>query len=141
VSDDIPIPYSPRFTWLFLPLRMGPRHSDVRLTSSELHVRMGWAFAAVIPRSSIRWARHADDAPWSVGVHSNLRGRWLVNGFATAIVDLGLEPTARARTGPFPIHVRVLGLGLRDPDTFLKFLDVPERAERDDTAPDEPGPD
>ena len=66
------------------------------------------------------------DEPWAVGVHSNFRGRWVVNGSSLGIVELGLEPAARARTAIFPIAVKVLGLGLRDPEGLLKTLGVPE---------------
>ena len=126
--DDgaFPVRYSPRFTWLFVPLVLGPRHAAVRLTPDALHVRMGWAFRAAIPRTSIQWARRAPDEPWAVGVHSNFRGRWLVNGSSLGIVELGLEPAARARTAVFPGTVKVLGLGLRDPEGLLKTLGVPE---------------
>ena len=126
--DDgaFPVRYSPRFTWLFVPLVLGPRHAAVRLTPDALHVRMGWAFRATIPRTSIQWARRAPDEPWAVGVHSNFRGRWLVNGSSLGIVELGLEPAARARTAVFPVTVNVLGLGLRDPEGLLKTLGVPE---------------
>ena len=87
---------------------------------------MGRAFRATIPRTSIQWARRAPDEPWAVGVHSNFRGRWLVNGSSLGIVELGLEPAARARTAVFPVTVKVLGLGLRDPEGLLKTLGVPE---------------
>ena len=88
----------------------------------------GWdgRSAPTIPRASIQWARRAPDEPWAVGVHSNFRGRWLVNGSSLGIVELGLEPAARARTAVFPITVKVLGLGLRDPEGLLKTLGVPE---------------
>ncbi len=125
-ETEYPIRYSPRFTWLFMPLMMGPRHSEVRLTADALHVRMGWAFRAEIPRSSIRWARRAPEETWAVGVHSNFRGRWLVNGSSLGIVEIGLEPRARARSAIFPITVSVLGLGLRDPEGLLKTLGMPE---------------
>jgi hypothetical protein len=105
---------------------VGPRHSEVRLSADSLDVRMGWAFRASIPRASIRWARRAPNEPWAVGVHSNFRGRWLVNGSSLGIVELGLEPPARGRTAIFPITVSVLGLGLRDPDGLLKTLGLPE---------------
>jgi hypothetical protein len=126
VSDELPVRDSPRFTWLFLPLRLGPRHAEVRLTADALFVRMGWAFKATVPRGSIRWARRAPDDAWPVGVHSNFRGRWLVNGSSLGVVELGLDPPVRARTSVIPVTVSVLGLGLRDPEGLLKTLAVPE---------------
>ena len=49
-----------------------------------------------------------------------------MNGSSLGIVELGLEPAARARTAVFPVTVKVLGLGLRDPEGLLKTLGVPE---------------
>jgi hypothetical protein len=63
---------------------------------------------------------------WSIGVHSNFRGRWLVNGSSLGVVELGLDPPVRARTSVIPVTVSVLGLGLRDPEGLLKTLGVPE---------------
>lgn len=125
-ESGFPIRHSARFTWLFLPLMLGPRHCEVLLGGDILFVRMGWAFRARIPRSSIRWARRTPDERWAIGVHTNLRGRWLVNGSSLGIIELGLEPAVRARTAIFPITVSVLGLGLRDPDGLLKTLGLPE---------------
>lgn len=121
-----PIRYSPRFTWLFVPLFLGPRHAEVRLGADALHVRMGWAFDATIPRASIRWARRAHDEVWAIGVHTSFRGRWIVNGSSTGMVDLGIDPPAPAITGPFPARLRMLSLGLRDPEGFLAALGLPE---------------
>jgi hypothetical protein len=56
VDRDFPIRYSSRLRWLFAPMLLGAKHSEVRLRPDELHVRMGWAFDAHIPRSAIRTA-------------------------------------------------------------------------------------
>ena len=126
MGRDFPIRYSSRLRWLFSPLLLGAKHSQVRLTPTELHVRMGWAFDAHIPRSSIRTAARYKDVPWAIGVHTNLRGTWLVNGSATGVVDLRLDPPARGGRMAFvPIKIRRLGLGLQDPDGFLATLGVP----------------
>jgi hypothetical protein len=107
------------------PLLLGARHATVRLTADTLLVRMGWAFRAEIPRSSIRRAARHRDASWAIGVHSDLRlTSWLVNGSRQGIVFLDLDPPAKGRSGPFPITIRRLGLGLDDPDGFLRALGV-----------------
>ena len=59
---SFPIRYSRLSRWFFTPLLLDARHAKVELTEDELHVRMGWAFRATIPRRSIRRAaahRHA----------------------------------------------------------------------------------
>lgn len=125
MDRDFPIRYSSRLRWLFAPLLLGAKHSEVRLTPGELHVRMGWAFETHIPRSAIRTASRYKDVPWAIGVHTDLRGTWLVNGSATGVVDVRLDPPARGRMAFFRIKVRRLGLGLQDPDGFLAALGVP----------------
>ena len=102
-DEEFPIRYSPRLSWLFTILLLGRRHAEVRLTSTELDVRMGWAFHARVPRSSIRSAAPSRDVPWAIGVHGDLHGGWLVNGSATGIVLLTLDPPARARTAGFAV--------------------------------------
>lgn len=116
------IRYSPRLSWLFEIMRLGRRHAEVRLGATELDVRMGWAFGARVPRDSIRSATHSRDVPWAIGVHTDLRGGWLVNGSATGIVQLTLDPPVRARSAGFPITVKRLALGLQDPAGFLAAL-------------------
>jgi hypothetical protein len=126
MSQDFPIRYSPRLSWLFTTVLLGHKHADVRLTSTELQVRMGWAFDARIPRSSIRTAKHHRDVWWAIGVHTDLRGSWLVNGSATGIVELTIDPPVRALGALFPVRLKHLGLGLQDPGGLLRALGVPE---------------
>jgi hypothetical protein len=124
VSDEeFPIRYSPRLSWLFTIVLLGRRHAEVRLTPTELDVRMGWAFHATVPRSSIRAATPSRDAPWAIGVHTDMRGGWLVNGSATGIVQLTLDPPVRARSAGIAVTVKRLGLGLQDPAGLLTALD------------------
>lgn len=129
MAQDFPIRYSPRLSWLFTVVLLGQRHAEVRLTPTELHVRMGWAFDARIPRASIWSATHHRDVWWAIGVHTDLHGSWLVNGSATGIVELTIDPPARTFCAMFPGKVTRLGLGLQDPDGFLRALGLPEPAE------------
>ena len=110
----------------FAPLLLGERHAEVSLTDGKLRVRMGWAFRAMIPRGSIRRAARHRDVAWAIGVHVlDIRLRtWLVNGSSRGIVFLDLDPPAKGRTGPFPITIQRLGLGLEDPDAFVRELDL-----------------
>jgi hypothetical protein len=125
MDRGFPIAYSPRLGWLFWFALLGRKHSEVHLRGRELHVRMGWAFDAHVPRSSIRAATRYRDVWWAIGVHTDLRGSWLVNGSAVGIVDLRLDPPARGRIAGIPINVSRLGLGLQDPEGFLEALGVP----------------
>ena len=124
MEQAFPIRYSPRLSWLFAVVLLGRRRADVRLTPTDLVVRMGWAFDARIPRTSIRTATHHRDVWWAIGVHTDFRGSWLVNGSATGIVALTIDPQARAFGVLWPVRVSRLGLGLQDPDGFLEALHI-----------------
>jgi hypothetical protein len=118
--------YSKWLLPLFLILGLGSSFTRVELSDSELTVRMGWGFYAKIPRSSIRLAERSRDWPWAIGVHTNMRGSWLVNGSSEGIVSLQIDPPVEGRCLGVRMHVKKLGLGLADPDGFLAAVGAPE---------------
>jgi hypothetical protein len=103
---------------LLVGLGMGPGFSGVELDGDTMHVRMGWAFRARVPRSSITGAEAVTGTVGGVGVHG-WRGRWLVNGSMERIVGVDIEPSARAVAVGIPVHVHYLALSLEDPEGFL----------------------
>jgi hypothetical protein len=114
-----------RYGWwrpLLSALGLGPRAARIELGEDEFRVRMGWGFRARIPRTSIVRADRFRDWPWAIGVHGDFRGSWLVNGSATGIVLLYLDPPSSARVLGVPISLRKLGLSLEDPEGFLAAL-------------------
>ena len=123
-TRTFPIRYSRISRWLMAPLLLfGTRSTKVELTEDTLHVRMRWAFRAEVPRRSIRRAALHRDVWWAIGVHSDLRFKtWLVNGSSKGIVFLDLLPPAKGPIGPFRVTIERLGLGLEDPDGFLREL-------------------
>ena len=113
------------FTW---GLGLGPSRSRVELSEDDLQVRMGWGFAARIPRRSIHQARRLGSPQeiWhAVGIHSLPGGRWIVNGSLHGVVRLAIEPPVRARALGLPIQLRWLAMSLKDPDGFLAALGAP----------------
>ena len=107
-------------------LGLGPLRSGVELNGEELGVRMGWGFAARIPRRSISQARRLGrrrDIWYALGIHTLLGGRWIVNGSLTGVVTLRIEPPVRARAFGLPIRLRWLAMSLQDPEGFLTALD------------------
>ena len=117
------IPYS-RFSGLVLRLLwMGPRRSLLRVDERDLRVRMGWAFRARIPRSTIVSARAAGPPPWTwgVGVHG-WRGRWLVNGRRSPTVVIEMTEPVPARVGPFRSGLTCLQIGVDDPEALTAAL-------------------
>jgi hypothetical protein len=107
-------------------LGLGPSRAGVELSEEEVRVRMGWCFAARIPRRSIRQARRLDrrrDIWYAVGIHTLLGGRWIVNGSLQGVVTLEIEPPVRARALGLPIRLRWLAMSLDDPEGLLATLD------------------
>jgi hypothetical protein len=112
---------------LFRPLLsllgVGPAFSGVELDEDCLRVRMGWSFRADIPRTSIVGVRPFSGLVGGIGVHG-WRGRWLVNGAASGIVTLDIEPRARAYVLGVPVRLRRLQVSLTAPDDLLVALTV-----------------
>ncbi len=115
--------YSWAIRWLLSPIGLGPARSGADVYHGFVRVRMGWAFHSDIPRTSITTARiYPGVIRWTAGAHTDLRGRWLVNGAGSGIVELTMDPPSEGWTSGFPIHVRSLLIGLEDPDGFLRAL-------------------
>jgi hypothetical protein len=102
-------------------LGLGPRFSYAKLSGDRLKVRMGWGFYASVPRSSITSAKRSRGLVSGIGVHG-WGGRWLVNGAATGLVTITVEPTARAWVLGAPVKLRMLRLSLDDPDGLVAAL-------------------
>ena len=115
-----PIRYG-RWHLLLAALGMGSRFSDVAVTPDELRVRMGWAFQARIPRSSIQRATADRNMRSGIGVHG-WRGRWLVNGSVSGIVTIEIEPRVRARVIGFPVGLHTLHVSVKEPELLAMFL-------------------
>jgi hypothetical protein len=121
-----PIRFSSANGILFRGLLISPANSYVELDDETLHVRMGWAFSARIPRRLIARAGPGKPPriPLTAGAHG-WGGRWLVNGAPDGIVDIELSEPVRAFVAGFPIRLRRLSVSLEDPDGFLAALGAP----------------
>jgi hypothetical protein len=121
-----PIRFSSANGILFRGLLISPANSYVELDDETLHVRMGWAFSARIPRRLITRAGPGKPPriPLTAGAHG-WGGRWLVNGAPDGIVDIELSEPVRAFVAGFPIRLRRLSVSLEDPDGFLAALGAP----------------
>jgi hypothetical protein len=105
------------FRLLLTILGMGPGLSRVELSGDTLRVRMGWAFQATVPRDSITSAEAVTGLVGGIGVHG-WGGRWLVNGAASGLVKMTIEPAGRARM-VIPVKLTQLTVSLEDPDGFI----------------------
>ena len=98
---------------------MGRRRVTVRLSEASLEVRTGFWFRATIPRSAIGAVARERDTWWAIGVHTDFRRSWLVNGSPRGIVTIELEHPVVARCAGIPVKVKRLGLSLVDPEGFI----------------------
>jgi hypothetical protein len=116
--------YERWFLPLSVPLGLGPERSEIRVEAGELHVKMGWAFDARIPLTSITSAEATDARVFAWGVHYSPR-RWLVNGSGKGLVALTIEPPARAKFSMMSVPVRSLWVSVTDPDALIAACHAP----------------
>lgn len=102
-------------------LGAGPAFSRVEIDDDRLHVRMGWTFRADIPLTSVTGAKAFSGLAGGIGVHG-WRGTWLVNGAARGIVEIAIDPPARARVLGVPVRVRTLQVSVRSPEELITAL-------------------
>ena len=103
-------------------LGMGPSVSDVHVDAERVRARMGWAFAADLPRTAIRAAAPEPRMPFpGWGVHG-WRGRWLVNGSSRGLVRIDVEPPQPARVVGVRVMVRELHVSVEEPDALAAAL-------------------
>lgn len=110
--------------WLLGLLGSGRRFSRVTVSDDEVEVRLGIAFRATIPRSSIVSTSRRTGVVMGWGAHG-WNGRWLVNGSSHGIVLLGIDPVQRARVLGFPVKLHELAVSLVDPDGLAEALGLP----------------
>jgi hypothetical protein len=104
----------------------GPRFSRVTVDSDTLRVRMGWAFQADVPLGSITGVKHHKGLVGGIGVHGG-RGWWLVNGGIKGIVDISIDPPARARVLGVRARLRTLQVGVEAPEELMAVLNGSRR--------------
>lgn len=118
----IPISFDRAYIPLAVSLRTGPKDAFVTVDGDQVDVHMGWAFRARFTRSQV--ARTAIDMKPVVsrGAHGR-RGRWLVNGAGPPLVEITLNPPARARVALVPIRLRELVVSVEDADELIGALE------------------
>jgi hypothetical protein len=121
-SERFELRFSPRLRWLLTALGMGPGRTAVVLSADSLRVRTGM-FRVEVPRSAIAAASEVRAPWWAIaGVHTDLRGRWIVNGAAGRLVRLRLSPPAEASMARVRVRVRRLDIGLVDGGRLVQEL-------------------
>lgn len=116
-----PISFSGPMKVLLALFGLGPKASAIDVEAAVIEVRMGWAFHAVIPRSSIVGVGQPSGRRISRGVHGCGK-RYLVNGSGAGLVTIVVDPPERARVVGLPVTVRELTVSVDDPDGFAAAL-------------------
>lgn len=116
----IPIRFANPWRWLLTILLLPARFSYIRIDGDTVKVRMGWAFRAKFPRSSVQAV--SDHRPVvSIGAHG-WNGRWLVNGAHRPIATITLSPPTYGRLIGFPVALRELLVSVDDRDVLRLAL-------------------
>lgn len=116
------IRFSPRIRWFLRALGMGPKRTGIVLTPHDVRVRAG-GFRVTVSRDHIASVSERP-APWwaQAGVHTDFRGRWIVNGGPGCLVRLVLAPPAQGRMAGMTVSIWRLDLGLQDNASFAVKL-------------------
>lgn len=113
---------APWSRWLLRVAGVGGPRSGLFLAPETVTVRAG-GFRVAIPRSDIADVGRARAPWWALGgVHTTLRGRWIVNGASGQVVRLDLSRPVEGRMAGFRTRVRRLDVGLVDDDALLEAL-------------------
>ena len=120
MTTRIPIRFG-RLGLLLQALGMPRRATYLELDEATLGVRGGIWFRATVPRDAIRAVEPGPDRPWSIGVHG-WRGSWIVNGAASPMARITIDPPAPARSVVFRIALRELEVSVDDPDALAQAL-------------------
>jgi hypothetical protein len=110
-------------------LGAGPNVSHVKVSSSTVDVRLGWAFHATIPRQAVVSARSLSKdelrGPFRLSVLRGVnywRGTALVNGAGTGLVEIMLDPPELVRLGPFAVRMHRLIVSTEDQSGIVAAL-------------------
>lgn len=101
-------------------LGLSERNSYVDV-GEQVHVRMGWAFRAMVPRSSVLSIGEGHDRVLGWGAHG-WRGAWLINGSSSGLVRIEFDPHGGARCIGLAVSLRVLRVSVVDPGGLEQAL-------------------
>ena len=83
------------YRWMAAPLGLGRERALIRISPTHLHVKLGWAFEADIPLTSIADIRRGERVIDGWGARGR-QGIWVVNGSADDIVEVAIDPPVQA---------------------------------------------
>jgi hypothetical protein len=118
------ISYHNRFRPFASAIGLGPSQSQVLVSGESLSVKMGWAFRAEIPLSSVASVSLAEDVPWYWGVGAHVIGKntWIMNGTLKNLVEIDMEQLVPARVAGLKIQLLTLFVSVQDPQELISEL-------------------
>jgi hypothetical protein len=115
--------YERWYRWMAAPLGLGPNRALIWMSDTNLHVKLGWAFAADIPLAAIVEMRRGQRVIDGWGVRGR-RGTWFVNGSSNDIVEITIDPPIQARASRRRVELRCLQISVRGPDSFIEAVEA-----------------
>jgi hypothetical protein len=116
------IRFSPWFRWLLTAFGMSQGRTGVLISAADVRVRAS-GFRLTIAREQIAAVRECAAPVWApAGVHTDFRGRWIIDGGPGRLVRLDLSPPAQGKNLGVPISVKRLDLGMADNAAFVARL-------------------
>jgi hypothetical protein len=109
------------YRWMATPLGLGPKGAAIRTSATHLHVKLGWAFEADIPLTSIVDIRRGERVIDGWGVRGR-KGIWFVNGSSNDIVEVAIDPPLQARASHRRVDLHNLRISVSEPDAFIAAL-------------------
>jgi len=109
------------YRWMAAPLGLGPKRAVIQMSATHLRVKLGWAFEADIPLTSIAEIRRGQRVIDGWGARGS-RGIWVVNGSQNDIVEVVIDPPVQARAARRRVEVQLLRISVSGPDSLIEAL-------------------
>jgi hypothetical protein len=109
------------YRWMAAPLGLGPKRALIRMSDTDLHVKLGWAFEVDIPLTSIAEIRRGQQVIDGWGARGR-QGIWVVNGSSNDIVEVAIDPPIHARAARRRVELHLLRISVSGPDSLIEAL-------------------
>ena len=120
-ASRFPISFESWFRGLSSIVGLLPSISYLEVDGEQVHVRMGWAFSSLFPRSAVVSVSRLGARPISRGVHG-FAGKWLVNGSGRGVVSIQLSPVQRAYVLGVRVRLKLLMVSVAEPPVLAAAL-------------------
>jgi hypothetical protein len=109
------------YRWMAAPLGLGPKCASIWMSATHLHVKLGWAFEADVPLTSVTEIQRGQRVIDGWGARGR-QGIWVVNGSSNDIVEVAIDPPIHARAARRRVEVQLLRISVSGPDSLIDAL-------------------